>query len=91
MPPAEDARSPGTAEYQRVSEISMVRVYRVFGITGDDCKRVIENELKSVDGVRLVEVDVARRTVRVDGNASEVVVRAAISAAGYGIADIVTS
>jgi copper chaperone CopZ len=68
----------------------MVRVYRVFGITCEDCKRAIETELKNVAGVRTAEVDVARRTVRVGGSAPEDIVRAAISAAGYGVADIVT-
>jgi copper chaperone CopZ len=61
----------------------------VFGITCDHCRRAIESELESVDGVHLVEVDVETKTVRVGGDADEDAVRAAIAAAGYEIADTV--
>ncbi len=67
----------------------MVHAYRVFGITNDGCARAIEAELRKVDGIRLVEVDIARKVVRVSGKVSDAVVRAAITAAGYGIADSV--
>ena len=68
----------------------MVRVYRVFGISCDHCRRAIETALEPVDGVHLVEVDVATKTVRVGGDAADDAVRAAIESAGYEIADSVT-
>jgi copper chaperone CopZ len=65
----------------------MVRTYRVFGISGDNSQRAIETELAAVDGVRLVEVDVKTKTVRVAGDATDEKIRAAIVAAGYELAD----
>lgn len=69
----------------------MLHAYRVFGITNHGCTRLIEAELRKVDGIRLVEVDIARKVVRVNGNVSDAAARAAIAAAGYGIADSVKS
>ena len=77
----------GSASTDR--EVEMVRVYRVFGISCDDCKLAIETKVTAVDGVRLVEVDVAKKTVRVGGDAPDEAVRAAIVAAGYEPADSV--
>ena len=70
-------------------EATKVRTYRVFGISCDHCKRTIEGEVREVDGVRLVEVDVETKTVRVGGDASDENIRAAIAAAGYEVADAV--
>ena len=66
----------------------MVRTYRVFGITCDSCKRTIQEHLGAVEGVRLVEVDIEHKTVRVGGDADDVAMRAAITAAGYEVADV---
>ncbi len=68
---------------------AVLHTYRVFGLTNDGCTRAIEAELRKVEGIQLVEVDVARKVVRVGGDVSDVVVRSAIAAAGYGIADSV--
>ncbi len=67
----------------------MIREYRVFGITCDHCKTSIQEKLRTVEGVRLVEVDVEHKTVHVAGDVDEAEVRAAISAAGYEVADVI--
>jgi copper chaperone len=63
------------------------RTYAVPDISCDHCKRAIEGEVGQVAEVTRVEVDVAARTVTVDGAASDDAVRAAIDEAGYEIAD----
>jgi len=67
----------------------MVRTYRVFGISCDHCKQAIESQVATVDGVRLVEVDVKNKSVRVGGDASDEAIRAAIPEAGYEVAESV--
>ena len=67
----------------------MVRTYRVFGITCDHCRQAIQTHVGAVDGVRLVEVDIEHKTVRVGGDADEAAVRTAIIDAGYEVADII--
>jgi hypothetical protein len=69
----------------------MVRTYRVFGISCDHCKQTIESQVATVDGVRLVEVDVEHKTVRVGGDASQEAIRAAIAEAGYEVAQSISS
>jgi copper chaperone len=63
------------------------RTYSVPDISCDHCKRAIEGEVGQLAEVTTVEVDVATRTVTVDGAASDDAVRAAIDEAGYEIAD----
>ena len=62
------------------------RTYEVPGISCEHCKRAIESEVGEVAGVERVSVDVTGRTVRVEGDADDGVVRAAIAAAGYEVA-----
>ena len=62
------------------------RTYAVPGISCDHCKAAIEGAVAEVPGVESVEVDVAARTVMVEGGASEEAVRAAIDGAGYDVA-----
>ena len=64
----------------------VARIYVVPGISCDHCKRAIEGEVAQVEGVARVEVDVAGRTVTVDGDADDAAVRAAIDEAGYEVA-----
>ena len=64
----------------------MQRTYHVPDISCDHCKTAIEGEVGKVFGVDSVEVDVAGKTVQVDGHASEDAVRGAIEEAGYEIA-----
>lgn len=63
----------------------MVRVYDVPGISCDHCKQAIEAEVARVAHVSTVVVDVAARTVRVEGDADDDAVRDAIDEAGYDV------
>ncbi|MCZ7535529.1 MAG: cation transporter [Acidimicrobiia bacterium] len=62
--------------------------YSVPGISCDHCKNAIETELAKVPGISAATVDVAGKTVRVEGDASEAAVRAAIEEAGYDVAAV---
>jgi copper chaperone len=62
--------------------------YSVPDISCDHCKHAIESEVRTVPGVDSVEVDVAAKTVRVDGTAPDEALRAAIGAAGYAVAGV---
>ncbi len=64
-----------------------VRSYSVPAISCGHCKTAIEAEVATVPGVAVVEVDIESRTVRVEGDASDEAVRAAIDTAGYDVAD----
>ena len=66
---------------------STVRIYNVPAISCGHCQSAIEAEVSTVPGVESVAVDIAARTVRVEGAASDEAVRAAIDAAGYDVAD----
>jgi copper chaperone len=61
----------------------MPRTYDVPDVSCDHCKRAIESEVGALDDVDTVEVDVATKTVTVDGTASDAAVRAALEEAGY--------
>jgi copper chaperone len=64
---------------------TFTRVYDVPDISCDHCKHAIESEVGSVPGVDVVEVDIAAKTVRVQGVGGDQAVRDAIGAAGYDI------
>ncbi len=49
----------------------------------DHCVRAISSEVAVVPGVETVDVQLAAKTVRVTGSASEDAVRAAVAEAGY--------
>ncbi len=66
----------------------MTRVYEVPGINCDRCKVAIETELAGLDGVEQLVVDIAAKTVAVDGPASVNAIRAAIDDAGYEVAAV---
>jgi copper chaperone len=70
-------------EKLRRSKGAMSRTYTVPGISCDHCKHAIESEVSLVAGVDRVDVDVAEKTVRVEGVAGDDAVRAAIARAGY--------
>ncbi len=65
----------------------MVRTYRVDGMTCAHCERAVQVSVGAVDGVRSVEVDVEHDEVRVDGDAADDAIRAAIIAAGYEVVE----
>jgi copper chaperone len=68
---------------------SIVRTYSVPAISCGHCQAAIEAEVATVPGVEAVAVDVGARTVRVEGQASEEAIRAAIDDAGYDVAGLV--
>jgi copper chaperone len=61
------------------------RTYSVPGISCDHCKRAIESEVSTVDGVVDVAVDVDAKLVTVAGG-DDLAIRAAIDEAGYDVA-----
>ncbi len=63
------------------------RTYSVPGISCEHCKRAIEGEVRAVRGVERVEVDIAARSVRVDGDADDGAIRHAIDDAGYDVVE----
>lgn len=60
--------------------------YSVPDISCDHCKAAIESEVSGVEGVLGVTVDVAAKTVTVEGTAADDALRAAIDEAGYEVA-----
>lgn len=64
----------------------MTTTYSVPAISCDHCKHAIESEVAKVTGVDRAEVDVASKTVAVDGSADDAAIRAAIDEAGYDVA-----
>ncbi|HLF41163.1 MAG TPA: cation transporter [Acidimicrobiia bacterium] len=67
----------------------MIRTYSVPGISCGHCKAAIETEVGQVPGVERVEVDIAAKTVLVEGTAEDDAVRAAVDEAGYDVAGLV--
>jgi copper chaperone len=67
----------------------MSRTYLVPSISCGHCKSAIESEVAKVSGVAEVEVSIDNKTVRVDGQATEADVRAAIDDAGYEVVGVV--
>ena len=64
----------------------MIRTYSVPAISCGHCKAAIEKEVALVPGVERVEVDVERKTVRIEGTAEDAALRAAVDEAGYDVA-----
>jgi copper chaperone CopZ len=62
------------------------RTYTVEGMSCQHCVDAITGEVRGVAGVAGVQVDLATGTVRVDGDADDAAVRAAIDEAGYTVA-----
>lgn len=60
--------------------------YSVPDISCDHCKTAVEAEVGQVDGVTSVTVDVASKSVSVDGG-DDAAIRAAIDEAGYDVAE----
>jgi copper chaperone len=61
------------------------RLYSVPAISCEHCKNSIEGEVGRLSDVAQVEVDIAARTVRVAGEATDEAIRKAISEAGYEV------
>lgn len=54
-------------------------------ISCDHCKTRIEKRVSQLSGVRMVEVDVSRKTVSVEGDIDALVVKRAIAELGYTV------
>ncbi|MFG3248038.1 heavy-metal-associated domain-containing protein [Streptomyces sp. NPDC048187] len=66
--------------------------YLVIGMSCEHCAGSIRKELGEVPGVAHVGVDLATDTVLVDGeNLDDALLRAAITGAGYEVAEAVTA
>jgi copper chaperone CopZ len=61
------------------------RIYDVPAISCEHCQRAIEGEVTQVPGVTGATVTLDARTVRVDGDATDSAIRAAIDRAGYDV------
>ena len=64
------------------------RTYDVPGISCGHCKSAIETEVGRLASVATVDVDIDAKTVRVEGEATEAEVTAAIDEAGYDVAAV---
>jgi copper ion binding protein len=61
------------------------RTYSVPSISCEHCKKAIETEVAKLSGVSSVGVDVAAKTVTVEGGATDEEIRSAIEEAGYDV------
>ena len=65
----------------------ITRTYSVPTISCEHCKHAIESEVAKLAEVERVDVDIATKTVRVSGAASDDAIRGAIDQAGYDVED----
>jgi copper ion binding protein len=61
------------------------RTYSVPSISCEHCKKAIETEVEKLSDVSSVGVDVAAKTVTVEGEATDEEIRSAIEEAGYDV------
>lgn len=61
--------------------------YSVPAISCGHCKMSIEGSVSKVAGVDKVDVDIAAKSVLVEGTAADASIRAAIDEAGYDVVD----
>jgi copper chaperone len=63
------------------------KYYTVVGMTCEHCARSVREEVLDVDGVQAVDVDLARGSLRVQGDdIPDAAVNAAVAHAGYTVA-----
>jgi copper chaperone CopZ len=64
------------------------KTYTIEGMTCDHCVQAVTDELMTVSGVDIVEIDLGNGRVRVTGeNFTDEQVRAAVDEAGYALVD----
>lgn len=63
----------------------VTRTYSVPSVSCEHCKKAIETEVDKLSDVSSVEVDVAAKTVWVEGKATDQEIRCAIGEAGYDV------
>ncbi len=61
------------------------RTYSAPSISCEHCKKAIETEVDKLSNVSAVEVDIAAKTVTVEGEATDEEIRSAIEGAGYDV------
>jgi copper chaperone len=67
----------------------MTRTFKVEGMSCGHCKQSVEGRLSEVPGIVAVEADPDAGTVRVDGEADDATISAAVEDAGYQFAGAV--
>ena len=65
-----------------------MKEYRIEGMMCNHCRNNVEKALTALPGVSAVSVDLASGTARVEGDADEAAVIAAVEAAGYSCAAV---
>ncbi len=64
----------------------MKKTFTVEGMSCQHCVKAVKNALSHLEGVRLVEVDLATKKVEVEGdNLQDVLLKEAIEDAGYEV------
>lgn len=58
-------------------------LYKVEGMTCGGCQRHVEKALKAISGVSMVQIDLAKGTATVEGDASFETLAASLQAEGY--------
>lgn len=61
----------------------MTRRWTADTISCEHCKHAIETEVAKLEGIASVQVDVATKTITVEGDADDAAIVAAIDEAGY--------
>lgn len=69
--------------------MNIINTYDVVGMTCDHCARSVGNEIRKLDGVDTVDVDLVTGVVTVtsNGDVAAADVAAAVTEAGYALAD----
>ena len=69
--------------------MNIIQTYDVVGMTCDHCARSVGNEIRKIDGVDDVKVDLVTGlvTVESDGDLAAAEVASAVAEAGYELAD----
>lgn len=69
----------------RVDSCAATRVYRIAGMDCQHCRAAVERSIRSVEGVRAVDVDLSSRLATVEGTQRDEAVVEAVRAAGYDV------
>lgn len=69
--------------------MNIIQTYDVVGMTCDHCTRSVGNEIRKIDGVDAVTVDLVTGVVTVtsNGDVASADVSSAVTEAGYALAD----
>ena len=69
--------------------MNIIQTFDVVGMTCDHCARSVGNEIRKIDGVDAVAVDLVTGVVTItsSGDVAAAAVDAAVTEAGYALAD----